>query len=123
MEDNSVIDEEKVNKLLNTLLSKSIKLDDKKEMLRNQFNIDTSIELEGDLNTMCNLSDGVFEEAHELGLKQGIEEGLQQGIEQGEKRLADLIYYMEKYGRLGEVGTVLSNKEVREKLYKEYNIL
>ena len=36
--------------------------------------------MEKEMNTMCNLSEGIFER----GIVQGIERGIEQGIEQGE---------------------------------------
>ncbi len=38
---------------------------------------------ESEVDDMCNLSQGVAEEAMQKGLKQGRQEGIEQGIEQG----------------------------------------
>ena len=74
--------------MLTTLLSDTLKPKEKEEILKEQYDFVTSIELEGGLERMCNLSERIEEKALqkgiELGIKQGIEQGMEQGIEQGE---------------------------------------
>lgn len=41
------------------LLSTSIKVKDKKQVLKQEFDIDTSVELEERMRNMCNLADGI----------------------------------------------------------------
>ena len=53
---------------------------EKKKLLEEEFNLDISSDMEKEMNTMCNLSEGIFER----GIVQGIERGIEQGIEQGE---------------------------------------
>ena len=40
--------------------------------------------MEKEMNTMCNLSEGIFERGIEQGISQGISQGRAQGILQGE---------------------------------------
>ena len=40
--------------------------------------------MEKEMNTMCNLSEGIFERGIEQRTEQAIEQGTEQGIEQGE---------------------------------------
>ena len=48
--------------LLSTLLSAKIKVSDKKVILKHEFDIESSVELEGGLRTMCNLADEIEED-------------------------------------------------------------
>lgn len=49
-------------KMLSTLLSKEIKPEEKKNTLTKEFGITMSEEMEGGLNDMCNLGQGVYDE-------------------------------------------------------------
>ena len=69
--------------LLSTLLSSAMNASEKKKVLEQEFGIETSVEVEGEMRTMCNLADGIVENAIERGLAQGIAQGLEQGIAQG----------------------------------------
>lgn len=60
--------------MLSTLLSDNIKPDEKKAILENNYGIPMSVELEGEVNSMCNLSDAV----EERGIEKGIELGINQ---------------------------------------------
>ena len=51
------------------------------------------------------------------------EEGRKEGIEEGEEELGKLVSLLISVGRGGEVQTVVINREVREALYKEFNIV
>ena len=51
------------------------------------------------------------------------EEGRKEGIEEGEEKLGKLVSLLISVGRGGEVQTVVINREVREALYKEFNIV
>ena len=64
--------------MLSTLLSDNIKPDEKKAILENDYGIPMSVELEGEVNSMCNLSDAVEERGIELGIERGIEQGINQ---------------------------------------------
>jgi len=62
--------------LLGTLFSEKLRPTQKKEILNKEYDIATSVELEGGMNDMCNLSDLIEE--------RGIEKGIERGIEKGE---------------------------------------
>ena len=53
---------------------------EKKNILKKEYGIVMTVELEGRLNTMCNFSECIIE----MALEQGLERGLEQGREQGE---------------------------------------
>ena len=66
----------KLHGLLSTLLSSKINVSDKKEILKQEFDIDSSIELEGGLRTMCNLADEIEEDGIAKGKAEGMLETL-----------------------------------------------
>lgn len=72
----------KLHGMLSTLFSERLQPEEKEEILATEYNFETSVELEGGLRQMCNLSDLV----EERGIKKGIELGLEQGLEQGLER-------------------------------------
>jgi len=61
--------------LLGTLFSEKLRPNQKKEILNKEYNIATSVELEGGMNDMCNLSDLIEERGIEKGIEKGIERG------------------------------------------------
>lgn len=72
-----------LHRLLNTVLSEELKPEEKKRKLQEEFDMVTSVELEGGLAAMCNLSEHIEERGVQKGLEQGIEKGIEQGIEKG----------------------------------------
>lgn len=75
--------------LLSTLLSAKIDVSDKKEILKQEYDIETSVELEGGLRTMCNLADEIEEDGIAKGMKKGMEVGKVEGKAEG--RLETLV--------------------------------
>ena len=69
-----------LHQLLNTVLSEELTPQEKQKIMKEEYDIVTTVELEGGLAKMCNLSEYIEEKAMERGLKQGIEQGIQQGI-------------------------------------------
>ena len=62
--------------MMNTLLSPSMDVELKKNILRNEYQIPMETGLVKELDLMCNLSDWVFD----LGVKEGIQQGIEQGM-------------------------------------------
>ena len=69
--------------LLSTLLSGKIDVSDKKEILEREFDIETSVEVEGGLRTMCNLADEIEEDGIAKGRAEGRVEGKAEGKTEG----------------------------------------
>ena len=65
------------------MLSEELTPHEKQKIMKEEYDIVTTVELEGGLAKMCNLSEYIEEKAMERGLKQGIEQGIEQGIQQG----------------------------------------
>ena len=57
--------------MLSTLLSTDIRPDEKKQVLENEYGIAMSVELEEEVNSMCNLSEAIEERGIERGVEQG----------------------------------------------------
>ena len=61
------------------LLSKSLSVREKKELLVSEFSIPMTVEMEGEIEEMCDYSDGIERIGYEKGIEQGIEQGMEQG--------------------------------------------
>ena len=64
--------------MLELLFSKT-EIIEKKQKLEQNFGLKMSTQLEGSVETMCNISDYFEEVAMEKGMKQGMQQGLQKG--------------------------------------------
>ncbi|MBO5338043.1 MAG: hypothetical protein J6A94_13045 [Lachnospiraceae bacterium] len=65
--------------LLSTLLSDELEPNEKKQILKQEYGIATSVEMEGGLQKMCNLSEMIEEKAIKRGMAKGIEKGIEKG--------------------------------------------
>ena len=106
--------------MLENLLSQA-GVDEKKRVLTEKYGMIMTTELEGRIQTMCNLSENI----KELGIEEGIEKGIEKGIEEGEKsgdlrRLVSLICKKVKKNKtLGEVAEDLEEEiSAIEPLYR-----
>lgn len=70
-------------KFLGVLLQNELSAREKKDILERDFNIPMTETFESEVDDMCNLSQGVAEEAMQKGIEKGRQEGIQKGIEQG----------------------------------------
>ena len=61
--------------MLMTLLSETLKPKEKEQILKEQYDFITSVELEGGLERMCNLSERIEEKAIQKGIVLGMEQG------------------------------------------------
>ena len=66
-------------RLLDVLFSKEITADKKKTILREEFGIALTYDMEKEVNIMCNYSDYVEEVATKRGLKRGLKLGMDKG--------------------------------------------
>ena len=67
-------------KMLDVLFSKQLETKDKKELLEDRCGIPMKEErIEEEVETMCSLGQGIYQE----GLEQGMEQGIEQGVEIG----------------------------------------
>lgn len=71
--------ENRLLKMLHLLFRKKSDAISKQHQLKDEFDIDLNQKMTGELNIMCNLGEGIFED----GVAEGLSKGLEQGIEQG----------------------------------------
>lgn len=81
--------------------------DVKKRKLEEKYAMKMTLELEGRVKRMCNLSDVVVERGIELGMQQGMQQGMQRGI----KGLVDI---------LSEMGT--SKEVIVQKIMEKFSM-
>ena len=70
-------------KFRGVLFQNELSAREKKDILERDFNIPMTETFESEVDDMCNLSQGVAEEAMQKGLEQGRQEGIEQGLQQG----------------------------------------
>ena len=70
-------------KFLGVLFQNELSAREKKDILERDFNIPMTETFESEVDDMCNLSQGVAEEAMQKGIEKGIEQGLEQGRQEG----------------------------------------
>lgn len=71
------VSDKNLTRLLNAVFSETLSVEEKKQILLDEYNIPVDRKLEGGLKDMCNLSEGIWQ--------RGIRQGIQQGIQQGER--------------------------------------
>ena len=69
--------ENPILRLMDVLLSDTIKVHEKKKIMEDEFHIAMTMELECEVSELCNLSEGVYKR----GLSNGIERGIQGAVE------------------------------------------
>ena len=105
-----------LHRLLGALLSRELTVDEKLDIIGNEYDIPLEENFRKDMSTMCNLSQGVKEEGIAIGRREGLEEGRREGH-------AELITKMYKNGlsieqiasatdkTIEEVKTIIEGKE------------
>lgn len=75
-----------LHRLLETLFADKMQFSKRKDILQQEYKIPISESLEGRLNQMCNLGEGLAEVWKERGWREGLEKGVKQGIREGRKQ-------------------------------------
>ena len=68
-------------RLMNVLLSSQTDVREKQRVMREEFHIAMTAELEVEVEALCNLSQGIYNEGFETGVEKGMEKGIEKGIE------------------------------------------
>ena len=100
-----------LHRLLGALLSRELTVDEKLDIIGNEYDIPLEENFRKDMSTMCNLSQGVKEEGIAIGRREGLEEGRREGYAEGE---AGLIMTLYKNGLLPEQIASATDKTVEE---------
>ncbi len=108
-----------LHRLLGALLSRELTVDEKLDIIGNEYDIPLEENFRKDMSTMCNLSQGVKEEGIAIGRREGLEEGRREGLEEGRREgyaegEAGLIMTMYKNGLLPEQIASATDKTVEE---------
>ena len=96
-----------LHRLLGALLSRELTVDEKLDIIGNEYDIPIEESFRKDMSTMCNLSQGVKEEGIAIGRREGLEEGRREGH-------AELITKMYKNGLSIEQIASATDKTVEE---------
>ena len=96
-----------IHRLLGALLSRELTIDEKLDIIGNEYDIPLEENFRKDMSTMCNLSQGVKEEGIAIGRREGLEEGRREGH-------AELITKMYKNGLSIEQIASATDKTVEE---------
>ena len=73
-------DEYELHRLLGALLSSKLKVDEKLDIIGNEFQIPLESDIRKDVSEMCNLSQGIEDRAFERGTANGISIGKKEGL-------------------------------------------
>ena len=88
-----------LHRLLRALLSAKLNVDEKFDIIGNEFDIPLESDIRKDVNDMCNLSQGIKEQAYVEGTENGIAIGKQEGITIGKQEgIAETIIKMYRKG-------------------------
>lgn len=96
-----------LHRLLSALLSSKMEAPEKLKILETEYNIPAETGIRKDVNVMCNLSEGVWEEAMERGLAEGMEKGIEKG-------LTEVILKMYENNFTLEQITVATGKDIKQ---------
>lgn len=96
-----------LHRLLGALLSRELTIDEKLDIIGNEYDIPLEENFRKDMSTMCNLSQGVKEEGIAIGRREGLEEGRREGH-------AELIAKMYKNGLSIELIASATDKTIEE---------
>ena len=96
-----------LHRLLGALFSRELTIDEKLDIIGNEYDIPLEENFRKDMSTMCNLSQGVKEEGIAIGRREGLEEGRREGH-------AELITKMYKNGLSIEQIASATDKTVEE---------
>ena len=88
-------------------MSRELTIDEKLDIIGNEYDIPLEENFRKDMSTMCNLSQGVKEEGIAIGRREGLEEGRREGH-------AELITKMYKNGLSIEQIASATDKTVEE---------
>ena len=112
-----------LHRLLGALLSAKLNVDEKFDIIGNEFDIPSESNIRKDVNDMCNLSQGIKEQAYVEGTENGIAIGKQEGITIGKQEgIAETIIKMSRKGYEAEqISDILdmTAEEVREIIENE----
>ena len=104
-----------LHRLLGALLSAKLDVNTKLDIIGNEFDIPLESDIRKDVNDMCNLSQGIKEQAYVEGTENGIAIGKQEGITIGKREgIAETIIKMYRKGYEAEQISDILDMEVEK---------
>ena len=97
--------------LLNVTFDSTLSVDTKENILEEQYSIPKSKKMKEELTTMCNLSYAIEEK------------GIEKGVEKGVEMMSKLMYLLSAEGRIDDISKASVDKDYRDKLLKEFNLI
>ena len=113
------------DKLLNMLrlvFKENLTTKEKTKKLKDEYDLSISGEMGEEMDTMCNLSEGIYERGIRYGEKRGIAMGEKRGIAMGEERMVGLMKALHKDGHDDAVFRAINDSSYRNELYKKYKL-
>lgn len=81
-----------LHRLISTLLSSDLPGQKKLDIMEHEYSIPIKSDIREDVNTMCNLSEGIEEKGIKKGMKKGMKEGIKKGLmEQGTNMILNVM--------------------------------
>ena len=120
--------------MLRLIFKENLTTKEKTKKLKDEYDLSISGEMGEEMDTMCNLSEGIYERGIRYGERRGEKRGEKRGIALGEKRgmalgekngadrAMKLVQMLLSENRLEDVQHALNDDAYREKLFKEFKL-
>ena len=137
---------DKLLNMLRLIFKENLTTKEKTKKLKDEYDLSISGEMGEEMDTMCNLSEGIYERGIRYGERRGEKRGEKRGIALGEKRgekrgialgekrgmalgekngaerAMKLVQILLSENRLEDVQHALNDDAYREKLFKEFKL-
>lgn len=90
--------ENQILRLMNVLLSTKTDVQEKQRVMQEEFHIAMTTELEEEVEMLCNLSQGIYNEGFETGIEKGIQGAVEIFREEGYKDRQIIERIQKRYG-------------------------
>ncbi|MCI6232313.1 MAG: hypothetical protein MR630_06855 [Selenomonas sp.] len=102
--------------LLRLVFRSNAKVMVKKERLAKQYDLNLTDDMAEEMNTMCNLSEGIFEDGVKQGVKQGMKQGLERGAKETKEKMMQAFQMLKRKVSVSEIvkKTGLAEDDVRQ---------
>ena len=117
---------DKLLNMLRLIFKENLTTKEKTKKLKDEYDLSITGEMGEEMDTMCNLSEGIYERGirygEKRGEKRGIAMGEKRGIALGEERMVGLMKVLHKEGCDDAVFRAINDSAYRNELYKKYNL-
>ena len=109
-------DDDGVLRMLDVLMDHTCSIEDKKVILGQEYGIVMNDEMEGDVESVCNYSEWVYENGVEKGIAQGIQKGIAQMLMKAMKKTKGSIEEVLEYFDIPEDERAMYAEQLRKKV-------